>query len=178
MSTYDSLGDLAEESVPRASLLVEAVHDGGPAEVGRLLADLDRRQLNALAVVLAAMVDPDATLHELLGWVPPLDRPVQHPTLFAMSEEVEAEARMYERRLQRARRRPVIDLDATGKVRLGPAERKETAVLDDDSCKVLHAAYRRGDQSRAARLGYLEWERRRAERRRRPERQTLQSATG
>lgn len=59
------------EAVPVAVKLVGAVHDGGPDEVGRILRrlDVDDLPLQALLVALAAMVDPDRTARELIGWV-------------------------------------------------------------------------------------------------------------
>lgn len=69
MATLDELGDLAESLVPVAEQLVGAVHDDGPAAIGRLFAVVPPGHLPALCVVLAAMVDPDKRASEMLGWV-------------------------------------------------------------------------------------------------------------
>lgn len=55
-------------ALQRAVLLVGAVHDEGPREVAMLLNRLDRSELTALAVVLAALVPADYTPAELLAW--------------------------------------------------------------------------------------------------------------
>jgi hypothetical protein len=61
--------DLAERMVPVAAQLVGAVHDDGPDEVAAILRKIRPQQYDALAVVLAAMVDPELTPAELLAWV-------------------------------------------------------------------------------------------------------------
>lgn len=65
--------DTTDDSLPpgalqRAVLLVGAVHDEGPREVGMLLNPLTRDDLNAVVVTLAAMVPADYTPAELLAW--------------------------------------------------------------------------------------------------------------
>lgn len=49
--------------------LAGAVHGDGIGEVARVLSTVETGHLPGLAIVLAAMVDVDATPHELLGWV-------------------------------------------------------------------------------------------------------------
>lgn len=62
-------GDLAEAMLPAAAALVAAVHDGTRVEVGRVLNVIAPENLHALAVVLAAMADPDKSIADLLAWV-------------------------------------------------------------------------------------------------------------
>lgn len=62
-------GDLAEALVREAAFLAMAVRDRDPADIATRLAGLTRHELEALAVVLAAMVDPDRTMHDALGWI-------------------------------------------------------------------------------------------------------------
>jgi len=62
-------GDLAEAMVQEAAGLAIAVREEPREEIARRLAGLDRVEMEALAVVLAAMVDPDQLLHESLAWV-------------------------------------------------------------------------------------------------------------
>lgn len=62
-------GDLAQALVPEAAFLAMAVRDRDPAEIAHYLNGLTRHRLEALAVVLAAMVDPDRSLKEALAWV-------------------------------------------------------------------------------------------------------------
>jgi len=60
--------DLADELVPIAAELVGCVRDFGPDAVAAVLARVPEGRHDALAVVLAAMVNPDASLTELLAW--------------------------------------------------------------------------------------------------------------
>lgn len=62
-------GDLAQALIPDAAYLAVAVRDRDPADIAQRLAGLTRHELEALAVVLAAMVDPDRTLQDALGWI-------------------------------------------------------------------------------------------------------------
>jgi hypothetical protein len=68
---------LTDELLPIAAELIGCVHDYGPAEVAAVLASVPDGRHDALAVVLAAMVDPDATPASLLAW---LEQPVQSRT--------------------------------------------------------------------------------------------------
>lgn len=67
--TPADLGDLAESMVPVAERVVGAVHEDGPTAMANAIAGLSDLETNALIVVLAAMVNPDATPAQLLGWV-------------------------------------------------------------------------------------------------------------
>ena len=62
-----------EQLLPIAAELIGCVHDYGPAEVADVLARVPEGRHDALAVVLAAMVDPDRPAAELLAW---LEQPV------------------------------------------------------------------------------------------------------
>lgn len=66
--TPEDLGDLAESLVPVAMQLAGAVRDD-VGEVARILKRVPTGAMPGLAVVLAAMVDIDATPTELLSWV-------------------------------------------------------------------------------------------------------------
>lgn len=70
----DGRADLAEAMVPVGCQLACAVRDD-PAEVARILRQ-HRTRLDALAVVLAAMVPVDETPEHLLSWV---DWPTTEP---------------------------------------------------------------------------------------------------
>lgn len=144
MSTPRELADLAESLVPVAARLVGAVHDDGVGDVGRVLAGVDPAHMPALAVVLAAMVDPDLSATDLLAWVTWDDEPrAPRETLFGVASD-------------RAEPQPAAH----------PEE------WTDEECKELAGAYRRrwrgtGDpfgDPLAERRGYLEWERRRKRR--------------
>jgi len=66
----DGGDELAEAMVPVAARLVVAVHgEGGRDDVAALWAELTPHQQVALAVVLAAMVNPDRSLGAALGWI-------------------------------------------------------------------------------------------------------------
>lgn len=58
----------AEQLVPLAAELVGSVRDFGNEVVADVLARVPNGRHDALAVVLAAMVDPDARPSELLSW--------------------------------------------------------------------------------------------------------------
>lgn len=60
--------DLAESLIPIAAQLVGVVRDFGPKDVAAVLAKVPDGRHDALAVVLAAMVDPDARPSQLLAW--------------------------------------------------------------------------------------------------------------
>lgn len=59
---------LADHLVPIAAELVGTVRDYGPEDVAAVLARVPDGRHDALAVILAAMVDPDARPSELLAW--------------------------------------------------------------------------------------------------------------
>ncbi|MEU9578763.1 hypothetical protein [Streptomyces chilikensis] len=67
--TPEQRGDMVEAVLPEATSLAVEVREGTPDDIRTRLAGLSRHELEAVAVVLAAMVDPDRTLGELLGWV-------------------------------------------------------------------------------------------------------------
>lgn len=56
----------AESLVPLAAELVATIRDYSPDDTARVLARVP--DMSALAIVLAAMVDPDARPSELLAW--------------------------------------------------------------------------------------------------------------
>jgi hypothetical protein len=60
---------LADQLVPLAAELVGTVRDYGPDDVAAVLARVPDGRHDALAVILAAMIDPDQTARELLAWV-------------------------------------------------------------------------------------------------------------
>lgn len=76
---FGEVGDLVEALVPIAADLVVAVRDHGPAAIRGVLLrvpdgirerviNLPGGTMGVLAVVLAAMVDPEARMTGLLGW--------------------------------------------------------------------------------------------------------------
>lgn len=76
---FGELGDLVEQLVPIAADLVQVVREEGqdairgcllrvPTEVRVQLDILPGGTMGVLAVVLAAMVSPDAGMRSLLGW--------------------------------------------------------------------------------------------------------------
>lgn len=90
--------ELVEQMVPLALELVGTVRDYGPEDVATVLGKVPGRPadfgpLDALAVVLAGMVDPDARPAQLLAWTQggPVQsrdtaRPPGHLTVAAVSE--------------------------------------------------------------------------------------------
>lgn len=65
----EARGDLAQALIPHATGLAVAVREETRPEIRARLAGLSRTELEGLAVVLAAMVDPERPLKEALGWV-------------------------------------------------------------------------------------------------------------
>lgn len=63
---------IVADLLPLAAQLVGCVHDHGPDARDQVLANVPDDAWPQLAVVLAAMVDPDRTVSESLAW---LDRP-------------------------------------------------------------------------------------------------------
>jgi hypothetical protein len=68
--------------VPLAAQLVGTVREYGAEDVAAVLAKVPNGRYDALAVVLAAMVDPEARPSELLAWTEPAPRdlPIDHGT--------------------------------------------------------------------------------------------------
>lgn len=62
-------GDMVEALMPEAAGLVVDVHEGSADDIRTRLAGLTRHELEALAVVLAALADPDQPLKDALSWV-------------------------------------------------------------------------------------------------------------
>jgi DNA-binding NarL/FixJ family response regulator len=59
---------IVDALVPVAARLVATVRDYGPDDIAAILNPLDKARLYRLAIVLAAMVDPDANAAQLLHW--------------------------------------------------------------------------------------------------------------
>lgn len=60
--------DLVDALVPLAAELIGCVRDFGPDDVAHVLARVPEGRHDALAVILAAMVDPDTNTAQLLAW--------------------------------------------------------------------------------------------------------------
>lgn len=68
--TPEQRGDLAEQLLPVAARLSCIVHgDGGNRDAHQAIARLTPEQRDALLIVLAGLVDPDAKLSDLLGYL-------------------------------------------------------------------------------------------------------------
>ena len=68
--TPEARGDLAERLIPKALDLAGLVHgDGGAEDIDRFLCRLDADERDWLPVILAAMVNVDATAADMLRWV-------------------------------------------------------------------------------------------------------------
>ena len=84
MSMTPSVDDrehLAHTLVPIAARLVATVRDYGPDDVVDVLRCVPAGRFDALAVILAGMVDPDATPADLLAWTE--EGPVRSPLTVA-----------------------------------------------------------------------------------------------
>lgn len=62
-------GDLAEAMLPEAAGLIVEVHEGSADEIRLRLQGLTRHELEAVAVVLAGLADPDRGIKDALSWV-------------------------------------------------------------------------------------------------------------
>jgi hypothetical protein len=60
---------MAEALLPEAAGLVVDVHEGSADDIKNRLAGLSRHELEAVAVLVAALADPDRSLKEALAWV-------------------------------------------------------------------------------------------------------------
>lgn len=65
-------GRAAASAIARATALACMVRDESADTIGDYLDALDREQLYALTVALAAMVDPDDRVEDRLAWLEPL----------------------------------------------------------------------------------------------------------
>jgi hypothetical protein len=74
--------DLVEALLPDAAGLAVAVREEPREQIAARLAGLSRHELETLAVVLAAMVDPDQPIARALAWVDfdEYGEPLQSPT--------------------------------------------------------------------------------------------------
>ncbi|WP_328545406.1 hypothetical protein [Streptomyces europaeiscabiei] len=62
-------GDMVEALLPEAAGLAVDVHEGSAEDIRTRLMGLSRHELEAVAVVLAALVDPDRSIRQALAWV-------------------------------------------------------------------------------------------------------------
>lgn len=62
-------GDMVEALLPEAAGLVVDVHEGSADDIRTRLHGLTRHELEGLAVVLAALANPDHGLKDALGWI-------------------------------------------------------------------------------------------------------------
>ncbi|MEU6979656.1 hypothetical protein [Streptomyces sp. NPDC046371] len=60
---------MAQALLPEAAGLIVDVHEGSAADVRTRLQGLTRHELEALAVVIAALADPDRSVVDALAWV-------------------------------------------------------------------------------------------------------------
>ncbi|MGW9238123.1 hypothetical protein ACWGRL_05205 [[Kitasatospora] papulosa] len=60
---------MAEALLPEAAGLVVDVHEGSAGDIKTRLAGLSRHELEAVAVLVAALADPDRSLKDALSWV-------------------------------------------------------------------------------------------------------------
>lgn len=67
--TAEQRGDLAEAMLIEATGIAVAVREEPAEQVAARLAGLTRHELEALAVILGALVDPDRSVKESLAWV-------------------------------------------------------------------------------------------------------------
>ncbi|MER6249434.1 hypothetical protein [Streptomyces griseorubiginosus] len=67
--TAEQRGDMAEALLPEAAGLVVDVHEGSAEDIQTRLAGLSRHELEAMAVLLAALVDPERGIRDALAWV-------------------------------------------------------------------------------------------------------------
>ncbi|MGW2740541.1 hypothetical protein ACWC4D_40910 [Streptomyces sp. NPDC001288] len=62
-------GDMVETLMPEAAGLIVDVHEGSADDIRGRLSGLSRHELEAMAVLLAAVADPDRPLKDALAWV-------------------------------------------------------------------------------------------------------------
>ena len=67
--TLEQRGDMVEVLLPEAAGLVVDVHEGSADDIKTRLSGLSRHELEGLAVILAALADPDRGIRDALEWV-------------------------------------------------------------------------------------------------------------
>lgn len=101
--TPQQRGNLARNSINRATELVCLVRDEGADTIGTWLNRLDRQALYGLTVTLAAMVPDDATVDELLAWIEweptpvPINPPCPRPRTLPIPEHIRRAHAAHER---------------------------------------------------------------------------------
>lgn len=67
--TPEQRGDMVDALLPEAAGLIVDVHEGSADDIKTRLAGLSRHELEVIAVLVAALADPDRGLKDALGWV-------------------------------------------------------------------------------------------------------------
>ncbi|GAA2770560.1 sigma-70 region 4 domain-containing protein [Streptomyces showdoensis] len=65
----EARGDMAQAMLPEAAGLIVDVHEGSAQDIRSRLQGLTRHELEALAVVVAALADPERPVLDALRWV-------------------------------------------------------------------------------------------------------------
>jgi hypothetical protein len=67
--TLEQRGDMAQALLPEAAGMIVDVHEGSADDVKKRLSGLTRHELEGMAVLLAALADPERGVREALAWV-------------------------------------------------------------------------------------------------------------
>ena len=154
MSTLsaEQRGDMVEALLPEAAGLVVDVHEGSADDIKTRLAGLTRHELEAVAVVLGALVDPERGIRDALAWV---DFDEDGNKLYPSDRTRSTKA---VRDLAPALRRQTAGVDVVAVHRALVAEGQRVALTAAERKLAVEVGYRRGlpKKTIAERLGMSE----------------------
>jgi hypothetical protein len=145
-------GDLAEAMLPEAAGLVVDVHEGSADDIRVRLSRLTRHELEAVAVILGALADPERGIREALSWVDfDEDGNRLHPSDLTKSEKTV-------RDLAPKMRRQLAGVDVVAVHRALAPEGRPVALSAAERRMAVEVGYRRGMLKKviAERLGMSE----------------------
>lgn len=148
--TAEQRGDMVEALMPEAAGLVVDVHEGSADDIKTRLSGLTRHELEALAVVLAAIADPDRTMKDALAWVT-FD---EHGDRVAPSRTTNSEKAVRDLAPQMRRETAGVDLVAVNRA-IASDSRGAVALTREERRLAIEVGLRRGlpYDVLAARLG-------------------------
>jgi hypothetical protein len=136
--TAEQRGDMVEDLLPEAAGLAVDVHEGSAEDIKNRLARLSRHELEGLAVVLAALVDPERGIRDALMWV---DFDENGNRLYPSDRTKSTKA---VRDLAPAMRREMAGVDVVAVHRALSSDGAGVALTADERRLAVEIGYRRG----------------------------------
>lgn len=145
-------GDMVEVLLPEAAGLVVDVHEGSADDIKARLSGLTRHELEALAVILGGLVDPERGIRDALAWV---DFDEEGRRLYPSDRTRSTKA---VRDLAPVLRRETAGVDVVAVHRALSPDARGVALTASERRMAVEAGYRRGlpRKAIAARLGMSE----------------------